>query len=217
MSKLTYRFLTSFILLIILYLAFLNSKILFLSLMILNFYAFFEFNEIFKKIFNKKKLFYFLSLLLSYIYIIIFSLIVWYNLNSSNEFHSTKIIFLFLICISSDVGGLLFGKLIGGKKLTKISPQKTYSGALGSILLSLLFGFYFFNNLENFLIFKINVFISIIIISLISQLGDLIISLLKRKAKMKDTGSLLPGHGGILDRIDGILLALPFGATLVLL
>ena len=114
----------------------------------------------------------------------------------------------------TDVGGFVFGKLIGGKKLTKISPNKTYSGMLGAIIFSLLFGYLFYYKV-NILILDINIFVFIIIISLISQLGDLMVSFLKRKAKMKDTGSILPGHGGILDRIDGILLAIPVGIFLI--
>jgi Predicted CDP-diglyceride synthetase/phosphatidate cytidylyltransferase len=125
------------------------------------------------------------------------------------------LIFLLLICISTDIGGFVFGKLIGGKKLTKISPKKTYSGMLGSFVFSLFFGYLFYNYFMNVLIFNVNIFIFIFIISSISQLGDLMISFLKRKAKLKDTGSILPGHGGILDRIDGILLAMPAGIFLI--
>ena len=124
------------------------------------------------------------------------------------------LIFLILICILTDIGGFIFGKLIGGKKLTKISPNKTYSGMLGAIIFSLLFGYLFYYQV-NILILDINIFVFIIIISLISQLGDLMVSFLKRKAKMKDTGSILPGHGGILDRIDGILFAIPVGIFLI--
>ena len=124
------------------------------------------------------------------------------------------LIFLILICILTDIGGFIFGKLIGGKKLTKISPNKTYSGMFGAIIFSLLFGYLFYYQV-NILILDINIFVFIIIISLISQLGDLMVSFLKRKAKMKDTGSILPGHGGILDRIDGILLAIPVGIFLI--
>ena len=122
-------------------------------------------------------------------------------------------IYIFCICIFSDIGGLVFGKFFGGKKLTKISPKKTISGSVGSFFFSLvlvpLFINFYNNHTDLFLLTVIT-----IIISFTCQLGDLIISYLKRKAKVKDTGDLLPGHGGILDRIDGILLAVPIGLVL---
>tara|TARA_B100000945_G_scaffold93187_1_gene72796 strand:- start:925 stop:1329 length:405 start_codon:yes stop_codon:yes gene_type:complete len=127
--------------------------------------------------------------------------------------NENKYLFLFLIiiCISTDVGGYIFGKFFKGKKITKISPNKTYAGMIGSFFLSLLFSGIFFSDLN----LKINIFLFTIIISTISQLGDLFVSLLKRKAKIKDTGNLLPGHGGLLDRIDGILFTIPIGIILI--
>ncbi len=125
------------------------------------------------------------------------------------------IIFLLIICISSDIGGFIFGKLIGGKKLTQISPNKTYAGAIGSFCLSIVFGYLYFINFKHNLKFNLDIIFIILIISSISQLGDLIISFLKRKAKVKDTGKVLPGHGGILDRIDGMIVALPVGIMLI--
>ena len=135
----------------------------------------------------------------------------------SNEFIIDKfvVLYLLIICISTDIGGYVFGKIIGGKKLTKISPNKTYSGSMGSFLLSILIGYLCYKFQSNLLLLNINIFILIIIISFMSQVGDLFISLLKRKAKIKDTGSILPGHGGVLDRIDGILFALPIGLLLI--
>tara|TARA_B110000971_G_C19550118_1_gene294173 strand:- start:157 stop:507 length:351 start_codon:yes stop_codon:yes gene_type:complete len=109
----------------------------------------------------------------------------------------------------SDVGGLVIGKIFKGKKLNKISPNKTISGSLGSFIFSLLLVPFSLEYLKDY-----NVLIIIlitVIISLTSQIGDLLISLLKRKAKVKNTSDLLPGHGGILDRIDGIILAVPMG------
>ena len=122
---------------------------------------------------------------------------------------------MLIICISTDVGGYIFGKTIGGKTLTSISPNKTYSGLVGSFLLSISVGYFSYKILNDLLILNINIFTLIIITSFISQVGDLFISLLKRKAKMKDTGSILPGHGGILDRIDGMLFALPIGVLII--
>ena len=122
-----------------------------------------------------------------------------------------------MICVFSDIGGYAVGKTIGGKKLTKISPNKTISGALGSLVFSLI-PLIIFLYIQKFSInsgFQINTsgFTEMIyvclFISLISQLGDLLISFFKRKAKIKDTGSILPGHGGLLDRMDGILFAIP--------
>ena len=149
------------------------------------------------------------------IYISIFSLIIWDFLIPFNNKNISIFILLILICISTDIGGFIFGKLVGGKKLTQISPNKTYAGVFGSFFLSIIFGHFYYIFFKAYLVFEVNYLILITIISLISQIGDLIISFLKRKAKIKDTGSILPGHGGILDRIDGILFALPFGILLI--
>ena len=122
-------------------------------------------------------------------------------------------IFLLIIltCIATDVGGYVFGKIFKGPKLTKISPKKTYSGAVGSIIFSLIFGHAYLYFLNPTLIDHMSIILFILLISITSQVGDLIISFLKRKANTKDAGYILPGHGGILDRIDGMLLALPLG------
>ena len=123
-----------------------------------------------------------------------------------------SIFFLYIIsiCFLTDIGGYVFGKLIGGKKLSKISPNKTISGTIGSFIFSIFPLIIFLNlgylNLE----FDLNNILLCLLVSLISQLGDLFISFFKRKAKIKDTGKLLPGHGGVLDRVDGIIFAIPF-------
>ena len=149
------------------------------------------------------------------IYLSIFSLIIWNFLIPLSNKSIISLIFIISICIFTDIGGFVFGKLLGGKKLTQISPNKTYSGVIGSFFFSIISGHYFYIFFKMYLIFEINYLIFIIIISLISQFGDLMISFLKRKAKIKDTGTILPGHGGILDRIDGVLIALPFGIVLI--
>lgn len=115
------------------------------------------------------------------------------------------------VCICSDIGGYIIGKNIGGKKLTKISPNKTISGSLGSFCFSML-PLLVFNNFDKFeyYLYSIDNFLFCLKVSLVCQLGDLFVSYFKRKAKVKDTGRILPGHGGILDRIDGIIFAVPF-------
>ncbi len=215
MSYLNKRILTSIVLLLIVYFSLSNLLFLLTSLLIINCVCINEFNQLFKKIFKQNLSLVFLSNILSVIYLSLFSLVIWLCVISNQDIKIMTLIFLLLICISTDIGGFVFGKLIGGKKLTKISPKKTYSGMLGSFVFSLFFGYLFYNYFMNVLIFNVNIFIFIFIISSISQLGDLMISFLKRKAKLKDTGSILPGHGGILDRIDGILLAMPAGIFLI--
>ena len=121
-------------------------------------------------------------------------------------------IIILLICILTDIGGYIFGKILKGPKLTKISPKKTYSGLIGGFLLSI--GVLFFIFSLGLLIkpqeLNSNIFILILLISAISQIGDIIISYFKRLSKIKDTGKIIPGHGGLLDRIDGMIFAFPF-------
>ena len=116
-------------------------------------------------------------------------------------------IFVLLVCISTDIGGYIFGKLFKGPKLTKISPNKTYSGMIGGYLLSLIFLSFFMVWMNH----TVNVewFLVTILISTMSQIGDIIISYFKRLSKVKDTGKIIPGHGGLLDRIDGMIFAFP--------
>jgi len=127
------------------------------------------------------------------------------------------IFFLFLlsICFFSDIGGYVIGKSIGGTRLSKISPKKTISGSIGSFLFSILVLLLFYNYDPYEYLLSLNNFLFCLIISLVCQLGDLFISYLKRKAKIKDTGNILPGHGGLLDRVDGIIFAVPFAYLLV--
>ena len=151
--------------------------------------------------------------------IITFFYIFFIFCNLSYEIHRSEspIFFLYIIsiCFFTDIGGYIFGKIIGGKKLSKISPNKTIAGAIGSFILSIIPLIIALN--FNFLDLEFNLtnIIFCLLISLISQLGDLFISLIKRKAKIKDTGNLLPGHGGILDRVDGIIFAVPFSYFLL--
>ena len=127
-------------------------------------------------------------------------------------------LYLFLviltICVCTDIGGYLFGKVFKGPKLTSISPKKTYSGVAGSYIFSILIIYILFSNI-NYLKINLdksdyNLFIFVLIISSVSQIGDIIISYFKRLSKIKDTGNIIPGHGGILDRIDGMIFVFPF-------
>ena len=123
-------------------------------------------------------------------------------------------ILVILICISTDIGGFIFGKLFKGPKLTKISPNKTYSGMIGSFFLSII-SVLLYTNYYDLVYWTYNVLlIAVILISSISQIGDLTVSYFKRKSKIKNTGKILPGHGGLLDRIDGMLFAIPFAFIL---
>ena len=127
-----------------------------------------------------------------------------YNLNF--------IIIIITVCVFTDIGGYVFGNFFKGPKLTKISPKKTYTGVIGGFLISLIAGLVCINYLKNKEILNIDYFwiiLLILFISFISQIGDLIISYFKRKAKLKDTGRIIPGHGGILDRIDGLIFVFP--------
>ena len=137
-----------------------------------------------------------------------------------NEFDRDyfHLLLVIIICVSTDIGGYIFGNIFKGPKLTKISPKKTYSGVIGSFLLSIIFTNLFLefsSNVENFKFTK-EMFLFILLVSFVSQIGDLIISYFKRKSKMKDTGSIIPGHGGILDRIDGLIFAFPISYVLFL-
>ena len=128
------------------------------------------------------------------------------------NFNYLEFLFIITICIFTDLGGYIFGKTFKGPKLTKISPKKTYAGVFGGFLLSLIAGSIFIDQiLPDQKILNADLFdlIFILFISLVSQVGDLIISYFKRKAKLKDTGKILPGHGGLLDRIDGMIFVFP--------
>ena len=129
-------------------------------------------------------------------------------------------LFIVTICIFTDIGGYIFGKIFKGPKLGFISPNKTYSGVVGSFIMSFISALIFVKYFEIALIFNTDnlfLFLIILFISLISQIGDLIISFFKRKAKLKDAGKILPGHGGLLDRIDGLIFVMPVIYFLLLL
>ena len=213
-KNLSKRIITSFILSTLLLLCLFFHKYTWLSLIIIaSIICFFEFNKLVNKIWKKKKSPKNLIKLISFSYLLLF-------IYSSNELYNegtSLALFILLVCIFSDIGGYVVGKTVGGKKLTKISPNKTISGSIGSFLFSIIPIFlYNFYDGNEYPITTLVVLLSLQI-SLICQMGDLLISYFKRKAKVKDTGSILPGHGGILDRIDGIVFGLPFGLLLLLI
>ena len=141
---------------------------------------------------------------------------LFFSFYSAYEFRENNyykdFLFIIIICIFTDIGGYIFGKIFKGPKLTKISPKKTYSGAFGGFFLPLTAGLvvYEYEYTDQIPDAGLYFLILILLISLISQIGDLIISYFKRKAKLKDTGKILPGHGGLLDRIDGMIFVFPF-------
>ena len=136
---------------------------------------------------------------------------------STEEFYFLMVI---LTCVATDIGGYIFGKIFKGPKLIKISPNKTYAGMFGGFFLSIISVNFFFNyayelnfgyKLKDF---TQEVFILVLLISSVSQIGDLVVSYFKRKSKIKNTGKILPGHGGLLDRVDGLIFAIPFSYLL---
>jgi len=217
-SNIKKRILTSILLIALLIGMFFYSYIMIISLIIIAIISWIEFyaliSKILKKNILKDKFFRFFYKSLSLIYL---SGLVYLIFAIESEYSNLKIYLLYsvIVAILSDIGGLVCGKIFKGKKLTKISPNKTISGSIGSFMFStLLIPFFYKGQIDQTLV---NLFIITIIISLTSQLGDLFISLLKRKAKVKDTSDLLPGHGGVLDRIDGIIFAIPLGIFLFII
>ena len=137
-----------------------------------------------------------------------------YRLRIDNDY--LFILLITLICVSTDIGGYVFGKIFKGPKLTKFSPNKTYAGMIGGYLLSII-STIFFNNFYFTKEIQINFFIFVILISITSQLGDIVVSYFKRLSKIKDTGKIIPGHGGLLDRADGMIFAFPFSYLILII
>ena len=150
---------------------------------------------------------------------IFFSFYTFYFLRNENDL----IFFLLIVltCIATDLGGYVFGKIFKGPKLTKISPNKTYAGMFGGFILSIILTIAYLDNLTFLSLADSNeemgmqLMILVLSTSFISQMGDLIISFFKRKSKIKNTGKIIPGHGGILDRIDGMIFAFPYAFILI--
>ena len=142
---------------------------------------------------------------------LIFSFLTIYLLRiESTNYVAT--LFVASVCVSTDIGGFVFGKLFKGPKLTKFSPNKTYAGMLGGFFLSLISVTMI--PLFNVDVMQLSGFLFVIGISSVSQIGDITISYFKRLFKIKDTGKIIPGHGGLLDRLDGMIFAFPFAAII---
>ena len=161
---------------------------------------------------RKKKSYYFLGFLF-----LIFSFVTIYELRFANYIIGKDymwVLIILIVCVATDVGGYFFGKIFKGPKLTKFSPNKTYAGMFGGYILSLIalsFSFQYFK-----LELSIEWLFFTLLVSSVSQLGDIIISYFKRLSKIKDTGKIIPGHGGLLDRVDGMIFAFPFAYIIIL-
>ncbi len=206
-NELKKRILSSIILFPIIFLFVIKGSYYFLLLLIISFViSSYEWHKL-----AKKKPYY----ILGFIFLICsFSSIYQIRIGQNNSYE--EFIIILFICIFTDIGGYVFGKTFKGPKLTSYSPKKTISGLVGSYLLSILlipFFFYFDLYEKNFFLSKI---IFVILISTASQLGDIILSYFKRKSNLKDTGKIIPGHGGLLDRIDGMIFAFPFAYLIML-
>ena len=159
------------------------------------------------KIFIKKNYIYLLGFLILLVFL--FSLLKIYNAESYN----LKFLWLVLIAWLTDIGGYIFGKLFGGPKLIKISPNKTWSGALGSLILSQFAFLIFF--LDNNYKIDLNIFFYQFLLSITGQIGDILMSYIKRMNDKKDTSNFIPGHGGFLDRVDGLIWIFILGNFLI--
>ena len=201
------RILTSTLLLLILFFSFINNYLLGYVLMVFAIFSILEFSGMMMIILKKKKILKFFINLIFILYIFYFC--TFFLTLSSSLYIKILIYVILLTCIASDIGGYVFGKIFKGPKLTKISPNKTIAGAIGSLIFSSLFilmiTYYLTKSFDPYVI------IVGCIISISCQIGDLFFSFLKRKSFLKDSGNFLPGHGGILDRIDSILLGIPVG------
>ena len=214
-TELKKRIITAIFLVSLLFTMYFYSFVMIISLLIISLIVWVEFYALISKILPKNKFkdkfyrFLYKGMSLIYLFLLVYFIVV---IESYYPSLKQYLLYSVLIAILSDVGGLVFGKTFKGKKLTKISPNKTISGSIGSLIFSLLLIPFFYEELiiYNFLTLIIIIFL----ISIISQLGDLFISYLKRKAKVKDTSDILPGHGGFLDRVDGIIFAIPAGILL---
>ena len=214
-SELKKRIFTSLLLMFLLVMMFIYSFIMIIGLIIIAIIVWIEFYALISKIESEKTMnskffrFFYKTISLQYLSLLVYCVFI-----IESYYLNLKIFLLYsiLVAILSDIGGLVIGKSFKGKKLTKISPNKTITGSIGSFMFPLILIPIFYDKFDAFDYFTLIIFT--IIISFTSQLGDLFISYLKRKAKVKNTSDILPGHGGFLDRVDGIIFAIPVGILL---
>ena len=213
-SELLKRSISSLFLISLVFLsALINDYIVLSILFIVVILSWIEWIKVIEKI-RFKKLYHIIHIILFLIYLLI-AFIICFNVFIIDKYFFLTIL---MICVFSDVGGYMFGKTFGGKKLTKISPNKTISGSIGSFILSYIGFFVIYLYFGDLIFVRLQIEALVFIpffISLICQLGDLLISYFKRRAKIKNTGNLIPGHGGLLDRIDGSIFALPIGFIII--
>ena len=213
-SEILKRSISSLFLMSLVFLSALINDYIFLSLLfIVVILSWIEWIKVIEKI-RFKKLYRIIHIIVFLIYLLM-AFIVCFNVFVIDKYFFLTIL---MICIFSDVGGYVFGKTFGGKKLTKISPNKTIAGSIGSFILSYIGFFLIYLYFGDLLFVRLQIEALVFIpffISLVCQLGDLFISYFKRKAKIKNTGNLIPGHGGLLDRIDGSIFALPIGFIII--
>ena len=213
-SELLKRSISSLFLMSLIFVSVLINDYIFLSILfIVLIFSWIEWIKIIEKI-RFKKIYRIIHIILFLIYLLM-AFIICFNVYVIDKYFFLTIL---MICVFSDVGGYVFGKTFGGKKLTKISPNKTISGSIGSFVLSYIGFFVIYLYFGDLLFVRLQIEALVFIpffISLICQLGDLFISYFKRRAKIKNTGNLIPGHGGLLDRIDGIIFALPIGFIII--
>ena len=212
-TNLKRRVYTSLFLFLLLFLMLINNFILGYFLVVIGILSILEFFKMIMIIQKKDKIkqFFFNFMFIIYIFLICSTFLI-----LSFSYNLKILIFITLIsCIASDIGGFVFGKILKGPKLTKLSPKKTISGAIGSLVFSaLILTFLIYNLNRNF---NYDFILAGFIISIACQVGDLFFSFIKRRSNLKDSSNFLPGHGGILDRVDGILFGLPIGFITLLI
>ena len=187
-----------------LYLVFVNNIffiVLLLSVLLVSLYEL-------KFLFAAKKIQFFFVISLVIVFLLSFN-----NLRGSSELDFYYLAWIIVIVWLSDMGGFFVGRFFGGPRLSKWSPNKTLSGFSGSLIFSQLAFYIIFLAIKD-VGFTYKFFIIQIFICIISVFGDLFFSYIKRKNNIKDYSSIIPGHGGLMDRIDGLIFAIIFANIL---